>query len=157
MNDVESVDVKPRADVQVDVVLLKRPKNPLVAVTQKEITIKQQIQFAVDSAVILPASNALLTEIADVLERNPRIHKVEIQGHTDSNGDDQHNQSLSEDRANSVRTWLIAHGVSADRLVATGYGEKKPLVPNVTEGNRQKNRRVQFIIIDQDKLAPGKP
>ena len=91
-----------------------------------------------------------------MLERNPRIHKVEIQGHTDSNGDDQHNQVLSEDRANSVRTWLVSHGVSGDRLDAKGYGEKKPLVPNVTEGNRQRNRRVQFIIIDQDKAAPPK-
>jgi outer membrane protein OmpA-like peptidoglycan-associated protein len=123
-------------------------------VTQKEITIRQQVQFATDSAVILPASNGLLTEIADVLQRNPRIHKVEIQGHTDSNGDDQHNQVLSEDRANSVRTWLVQHGVPSDRLDAKGYGEKKPLVPNVTEGNRQKNRRVQFIILDQDKAAP---
>jgi outer membrane protein OmpA-like peptidoglycan-associated protein len=155
MNDVESVDVKPRAEAQVDVVLMKRPKNPLVAVTQKEITIKQQVQFANDSAVILPESNGLLTEIADVLQRNPRIHKVEIQGHTDSNGDDQHNQVLSEDRANAVRTWLVGHGVPAERLDAKGYGEKKPLVPNVTEGNRQKNRRVQFIIIEQDKATPA--
>ena len=155
MNDVETLDVKPRVETPVDVVIMKRPKNPLVAVTQREITIKQQVQFAVDSAVILPESNGLLTEIADVLNRNPRIHKVEIQGHTDSNGDDQHNQVLSEDRANSVRTWLVSHGVTADRLDAKGYGEKKPLVPNVTEGNRQKNRRVQFIILDQDKAAPA--
>ena len=155
MNDVETLDVKPRVETPADVVIMKRPKNPLVAVTQKEITIKQQVQFAVDSAVILPESNGLLTEIADVLLRNPRIHKVEIQGHTDSNGDDNHNQVLSEDRANSVRTWLVSHGVSSERLDAKGYGEKNPLVPNVTEGNRQKNRRVQFIIIDQDKAAPA--
>jgi outer membrane protein OmpA-like peptidoglycan-associated protein len=155
MNDVETLDVKPRVETPADVVIMKRPKNPLVAVTQKEITIKQQVQFAVDSAVILPESTGLLTEIADVIQRNPRIHKVEIQGHTDSNGDDQHNQVLSEDRANSIRTWLISHGVPADRLEAKGYGEKKPLVPNVTEGNRQKNRRVQFIIVDQDKAAPA--
>ncbi len=155
MNDVESVDVKPRVDTQVDVVIMKRPKVALVSVTQKEITIRQQVQFAVDSATILPASNGLLTEIADVLLRNPRIHKVEIQGHTDSNGDDQHNQVLSDERANSVRTWLVSHGVPADRLEAKGYGETKPLVPNVTEGNRQRNRRVQFIIVDQDKAAPA--
>ena len=154
MSDVETVDVKPRVDTQADVVLMKRPKVALVAVTQKEITIRQQVQFATDSAVILPASNALLTEIADVFLRNTRIHKVEIQGHTDSNGDDQHNQILSDERANSVRTWLISHGVPAERLEAKGYGETKPLVPNVTEGNRQRNRRVQFIILDQDKAAP---
>jgi outer membrane protein OmpA-like peptidoglycan-associated protein len=132
---------------------MKRPKNPLVAVTLKEITIRQQVQFGVDSAVILPESNGLLTEIADVLNRNPRIHKVEIQGHTDSNGDDIHNQTLSEDRANAVRNWLVAHGVSSDRVESKGYGEQHPLVPNVTEGNRQRNRRVQFIIVDQDKAT----
>ena len=56
MNDVESVDVKPRQDAEVNVILMKRPKVALVAVTQKEITIRQQVQFATDSAVILPAS-----------------------------------------------------------------------------------------------------
>jgi outer membrane protein OmpA-like peptidoglycan-associated protein len=155
MNDIETVEVKPRVDTPVEVVMMKRPKVALVAVTQKEVVIKQQVQFAVDSAVILPASTGLLTEIADVLERNPRIHKVEIQGHTDSNGEDAHNQMLSDDRAASVRTWLVSHGIAPERLVAKGYGEQKPLVPNVTEGNRQKNRRVQFIIVDQDAANPG--
>ncbi len=107
MNDVESVDVKARAETAVDVVVMKRPKNPLVAVTQKEITIKQQVQFAVDSAVILPASNGLLTEIADVLYCGTRAStRSRSRGTPTATVDDQHNQVLSEDRANSVRTWL---------------------------------------------------
>ena len=52
---------------------------------------------------------------------------------------------LSEDRANAVVAWLTAHGVGSDRLTAKGYGDSKPLVPNVTELNRQRNRRVQFM------------
>jgi outer membrane protein OmpA-like peptidoglycan-associated protein len=59
---------------------------------------------------------------------------------------------LSEQRANAVRDWLTSHGVAADRLVARGYGQEKPLVPNVTPAMKAKNRRVQFIIVEQ---APG--
>ncbi len=154
MTQVQPVDVKPRADNASDVALRHRPKNPDVAVTAKEITIKKQVQFATDSATILPESDALLTEIADVFLRNPRIRRVEVQGHTDSEGPDEHNQTLSEQRAASVRGWLVAHGVQGERLEAKGYGEKKPLVPNVTPQNRARNRRVQFIILDQDPATP---
>ena len=103
-----------------------------------------------DSAVILPESASLMSEIADALIRNPRIKRIEIQGHTDNSGTPDHNKILSEQRANAVRDWLTAHGVPGDRLVARGFGQEKPLVPNVTTGNRARNRRVQFIILDQD-------
>ena len=154
MTQVQPVDVKPRLDNTSDIALRHRPKNPDVAVTAKEITIKRQVQFATDSATILGESTALLTEIADVFIRNPRIRKVEVQGHTDSEGPDDHNQTLSEERASSVRTWLVDHGVLGDRMTARGYGEKKPLVPNVTAQNRARNRRVQFIILEQDAANP---
>lgn len=144
------VDVKVRTDNTVEVALKARPKKSNVAIAAGEIVIKQQILFAVDSATILPESNGLLTEIADVLIKNPRIHRVEVQGHTDNTGKADHNMQLSSDRANSVVSWLRAHGVASDRLVAKGYGQEKPLVPNVTVANRAKNRRVQFIILEQD-------
>jgi outer membrane protein OmpA-like peptidoglycan-associated protein len=149
----EKLDVRVRQDNPIEISVKKKPKNALVAVQQKEIVIKQQVQFAVDSAVILPTSTGLLTEIADVLMKNPRIRKVEVQGHTDGTGSPAHNMKLSEDRASSVVAWLTAHGVASDRLVAKGYGDSKPLVPNVTDLNRQRNRRVQFIITDQDAPA----
>jgi outer membrane protein OmpA-like peptidoglycan-associated protein len=131
------------------------PLEPaLVAVTANEITISQQIQFQVDSAIILPESDGLMREIADTLIKNPRIKQVEVQGHTDSSGTDEYNQKLSEQRALSVRDWLTSHGVSPDRLVAHGYGETRPLIPNVTKGLKALNRRVQFIIIQQDAARP---
>jgi outer membrane protein OmpA-like peptidoglycan-associated protein len=150
----EKLEVKVRQDNPIEISLRKKPKNALVTVQNKEIIIRQQIQFAVDSATILPASSGLLTEIADVLLKNQRIRKVEVQGHTDGTGTPAHNMTLSEERAASVVAWLTAHGVAADRLTAKGYGDTKPLVPNVTELNKQRNRRVQFIIQEQD-VAPA--
>lgn len=149
----EKVDVTPRKDNPVVLQLKKRPKNPLVTVGKQEIVIKQQIQFALDSAAILPQSTGLLLEIADVLQQNPRIRRVEVQGHTDNTGSADHNKKLSEDRAASVVTWLTNHGVAPERLGAVGFGQTKPLVPNVTANNRAKNRRVQFIIKDQDPAS----
>jgi len=153
----EKADVKPRQDSAVDLVLKKRPKNANVTVGKGEIFIKQQVQFLVDSATILPESNGLLTEIADVLIKNPRIKRVEVQGHTDNTGTPDHNKQLSNDRASAVVSWLASHGVAADRMSATGFGQSRPLVPNVTAGNRAKNRRVQFIIADQDPAPAAKP
>jgi outer membrane protein OmpA-like peptidoglycan-associated protein len=153
----ENVDVKVRVDNNADLLLKKRPKNANVTVGKGEIFIKQQIQFAIDSATILPESNGLLTEIADVLIKNPRIKRVEVQGHTDNTGTPDHNKQLSNDRAGAVVLWLSSHGVGADRMTAVGYGQSKPLVPNVTAGNRSKNRRVQFIIADQDPASEAAP
>jgi outer membrane protein OmpA-like peptidoglycan-associated protein len=151
---VMPTDVKVRQEVNADPVIRHRPKQGLVTVGKTEITIKQQIQFALDQAVILPESTPLLNEIADVLIHNPRIKRIEIQGHTDNSGTPDHNQTLSEQRAESVRSWLTSHGVTPDRLVSKGYGQSKPLVPNVTAAMKAKNRRVQFIITDQDAETP---
>ncbi len=153
----EKLDVKVRQDNPIEISVKKKPKNPLVAVQAKEIIIRQQIQFAVDSAVILPASTGLLTEIADSMLKNPRIKRVEVQGHTDGTGTPEHNMKLSEDRAASVVSWLTSHGVTSNRLVAKGYGDSKPLVPNVTDLNKARNRRVQFIILEQDPAPAAAP
>lgn len=155
---VVPADVKARQESSVDLALRPKPKQPKVAVTAKEITIKDQIQFALDSAVILPESFGLLTEIADTVIRHPEIRRVEVQGHTDNSGTADHNQLLSEQRAEAVRAWLVQHGVGSDRLVARGYGQDRPLVPNVTSGNRAQNRRVQFIILEKDgSVTPAQP
>jgi outer membrane protein OmpA-like peptidoglycan-associated protein len=154
---VTHTDIHVRQETKLDIQLRPRPKkeNAQVVVGKKEITIKQQIQFQNDSAVILPESFGLLTEIADTIIHSPQITKIEIQGHTDNTGTKEHNQELSERRAEAVRAWLQQHGVGSDRLNTKGYGQEKPLVPNVTAANRARNRRVQFIIVDQ--TAPAKP
>jgi outer membrane protein OmpA-like peptidoglycan-associated protein len=151
---VSPAEVKVRQETTVEIPLRAKPKSSSVSITAKEITIKQQIQFGLDSAVILPDSFGLLTEIADSFIRHPEIRRVEVQGHTDNSGTPEHNKLLSEERAESVRAWLIAHGVGGDRIVAQGYGQEQPKVPNVTATMRAQNRRVQFIILDQVPAAP---
>jgi outer membrane protein OmpA-like peptidoglycan-associated protein len=152
---VTPTDVKARQEDTVDLMLRPKPKDALIKLTANEIQIKQQVQFALDSAVILPESFGLLTEIADTVIRNSQLKRIEVQGHTDNSGTPEHNKVLSEQRAEAVRAWLVQHGAPADRLVARGYGQEKPLVPNVTAGNRAKNRRVQFIILEKDGAAPA--
>jgi outer membrane protein OmpA-like peptidoglycan-associated protein len=147
---LETFEVRPRETAEPAITVIARPRRALVSLRAREIIIRRQINFATDSAEILPDSTALLTEIADTMLRHPEIRRVEIQGHTDSNGDNDHNLDLSQRRADSVRTWLIGAGVEGTRLEARGYGETRPLVPNITAANRARNRRVQFMIQERD-------
>ncbi len=121
------------------------PRKPaLVVVTDCEVKITQQIHFEFNKDRIRPESFAVLDAVVDVLNKNPDI-KIEIQGHTDNKGSAPYNKDLSNRRAGSVRTYLVAHGVSASRLTSSGYGMERPIVDNVTEQNRALNRRVQFV------------
>lgn len=148
---MESVEVRPREDATPTITMVPRPRQALVVVRSREIQIRRQINFATNSADILPSSEPLMTEIADVFIRNPQITKVEIQGHTDNTGPEQRNRELSQQRADAVRQWLVNHGVAATRMEARGYGPDRPLVPNITPANRARNRRVQFVIQEQSE------
>jgi outer membrane protein OmpA-like peptidoglycan-associated protein len=135
------------------IILTKKPKHSLVELRREEIVITEQVQFKSSSAVILPASEDLLRQVADVFLRHTQIEKVEVQGHTDSKGGRLMNMELSQKRAESVRAWLIEAGVQAERLDARGYGPDHPLRPNDTPANRAQNRRVQFIIRAQSSTV----
>lgn len=124
------------------------PKKPaLVVVTTSQIKITQQIHFEFDKAKIKPDSFGILNAVAQVLKDNPDI-TLEIQGHTDNKGKPAYNQKLSEDRAASVRTYLIQQGISPGRLTSKGYGQDIPIDSNATEAGRAKNRRVEFVRTD---------
>ncbi len=128
----------------------------LVRVTEKEIIILQQVQFKTASDVILPASDELLQQVADVLREHPELKRMQVQGHTDNRGNPNMNLKLSQRRAASVVKWLSTRGgIDAARLDAKGYGLTEPVESNDTEPGRQKNRRVQFKILESS-LGAGK-
>ncbi len=121
-------------------------KYKLVVVTDKKIELKQTVYFRTARAVIKPVSYALLNEVAKALADHSKL-RVRIEGHTDSRGGARYNKRLSHRRANSVRNYLIRRGVSADRMIAKGYGEAVPIADNRTKAGRSQNRRVEFVII----------
>jgi outer membrane protein OmpA-like peptidoglycan-associated protein len=104
------------------------------------------IEFAVDSAEILPQSETVLSASAKVLNEFPTV-RIAIHGHTDSTADDAHNLALSTARAQAVAAWLGAHGVDPARITAEGFGETRPIDTNETEEGRAHNRRVEFVIV----------
>ena len=79
------------------------------------------------------------------------IALVEIQGHTDNTGAAPYNQRLSQERAEAVKEALMRLGIAGSRLTAKGYGQEKPLLPNVSDANRARNRRVQLMILEREK------
>jgi OOP family OmpA-OmpF porin len=122
---------------------------PRVVVTAKAIKIMEKVLFETDGDRILAGSFSLLDNVAQVLNDNPQIKKIEIQGHADDTGGDDYNQVLSNRRAKSVMLYLVKSGVSQDRLLSKGYGETQPLVDPLTEADRALNRRVEFKILEQ--------
>ncbi|HPB99053.1 MAG TPA: OmpA family protein, partial [Polyangiaceae bacterium] len=115
-----------------------------------EIQILKRVEFATNSAVLLPQSFPILDEVYALLKANPDVTKVAVQGHTDNRGGRDLNMKLSQDRADSVMRYLVNKGVVASRLTATGYGFDKPIDTNDTAEGRQRNRRVEFHILEQN-------
>jgi outer membrane protein OmpA-like peptidoglycan-associated protein len=137
-------------ELQLEITLKPEPKEKLVEVKEDRIRIKQKVFFETGKAKILPRSFDVLNQIGSVLLETPRIDKLRIDGHTDDVGAEDYNRELSQERADSVRNYLIEKsGISRGRLSSRGLGESQPLVPNVSDRNRSLNRRVEFRIVDQ--------
>lgn len=129
------------------------PPTPRVVLVETRIVINEQVRFETDTAVIRSESDSLLAEVAQVFEKHPELLRVEVQGHTDNAGTDEHNLKLSEERARAVMAWLVKHGVAESRLSAVGHGEGRPLADNGTEEGRARNRRVEFHVLEQKAVA----
>lgn len=127
-----------------------------VYVSAGTINLEEAVYFASGRATIQSRSYGLLDDVADVLNRYPSIKKVQIEGHTDSRGNDDSNMRLSQDRAQAVVDYLAGHGVGAERLVAKGFGETKPIDTNDTSAGRANNRRVAITILEQEEMKVEK-
>lgn len=141
-----------RALVGINYRRIHEPKPPPPAevevVAEEKIVITQKIHFEFDKSIIRPISYPILDDVAHLLEINPQIRRVRVEGHTDWIGSDAYNQSLSERRAQSVRDYLIRKGIAPDRLIAVGYGEARPIADNNTTQGRAQNRRTEFTVIE---------
>ncbi len=127
------------------------PDDTIAVVKKDKIVILEKILFVTAKDVILRRSYPILEAVKKTILDNPRILRVRIEGHTDDRGGDDYNQRLSEKRATSILRYLLDGGVGADRLEAVGYGEVRPIDSNETEDGRERNRRVEFTILE---IAP---
>ncbi|WP_181198260.1 OmpA family protein [Enhygromyxa salina] len=126
-------------------------EEPRVEITDDKVVIHEKIQFDYNKATIRPESDELLAEVAKVINDNPRIKKLRVEGHASAEGDHDHNLKLSQRRAKAVLDHLVARGrVDPARLESEGYGPDRPIADNETEAGREANRRVEFTILEQE-------
>lgn len=126
------------------------PPQKQVKIRDNRLEISERIQFAYNDSKILSESFAMVNELAKVIQENPHVQKIRIEGHASEEGSEALNQMLSRARAHAVRAFLIARGVAPGRLSAIGYGENKPIANNDSEEGREQNRRVEFRVLKQE-------
>lgn len=125
-----------------------RKDYPNVTLTERELRLAEPITFEANSAIIRSVAFPTLDAVAELLRDQPRI-TLEIGAHTNSQGDDAENLALSQSQAESVRKYLVEHGVDAARLTPHGYGETRPIESNSTSQGRAINRRIELVRTDR--------
>lgn len=148
LSQTREVQVTPGASMNVSFDLAPAPKKPLVVFTGEKIEILQQVHFQSGKAVILADSHSLLQQVVDAVVRN-NVKRLRVEGHTDNRGNKAVNQTLSENRAKAVADFLVAQGIDTNRVESVGYGDAKPVAPNLTARGRELNRRVEFIVLEK--------
>jgi OOP family OmpA-OmpF porin len=104
------------------------------------------LEFVFDKAIILRKSYPDLDNLVNMLLIKPDL-RLRLEGHTDSNGSPEYNMTLSKNRVNAVKTYLVANGVEADRIEVVWFGETKPIASNASLAGQAKNRRVEMHYI----------
>lgn len=142
------VQITPGAEMALSFELQPAPKKMLAIIKDDKIEISQQVHFLTGKATILADSFSLLQQVVDVMVKN-NIKRVRVEGHTDNKGGKEANQKLSEDRAKAVADFLVGQGIDRSRIESAGYGDTKPVAPNLTARGRELNRRVEFLILEK--------
>jgi len=106
------------------------------------------VEFGSDSAELTANGRAVLDEVVAAMNAAPG--RVQVSGHTDSQASQEHNLPLSERRAESVRDYLVSEGIDADRIVTIGFGETRSIATNQTAEGRQRNRRTEFHVLEEN-------
>jgi len=115
-----------------------------------KVFVLQNVEFDFGKANLRPQSDSTLNDLVEYLKRKPDV-RIEIGGFTDNVGSQKRNLMLSLERAKSISKYLVAKGINKERLLTKGYGAESPLEKNDSEEGRQKNRRIEVKILDQDK------
>ncbi|GAA3915682.1 OmpA family protein [Chitinophaga oryziterrae] len=115
------------------------------------VTFNSGVLFGFDKSDLTPTAQTNIKQLATILNKYPDTY-VRVEGHTDTTGTDAYNNALSERRATAVANYLKAQGVAASRVQTFWYGSKQPVVPNNSDANKAKNRRVEFSIYANDKM-----
>lgn len=133
------------------------PDDTMAVLHGDRIVILEKVHFYVNDAKIRPESYPVLDAVAATLVAHPEVPRIRVEGHTDSDGSDAHNQELSEKRAASVRLYLVERGIDVLRLESVGYGEIYPIATNKTPEGREMNRRVEFMVVPVEPSLDDPP
>ena len=130
-----------------------KPKVGGVEVKNGQLVLPGPVVFETGKDILKPESDEVLSLVKGYLDAKPEISLLRIEGHTDSDGADAANQTLSEGRALAVARWLVAKQIDCKRLIPVGFGETKPVAANDTPENKAQNRRTAFV----NAALRGKP
>ncbi|MEN9578254.1 MAG: hypothetical protein RJA70_1263 [Pseudomonadota bacterium] len=121
------------------------PAYKKLIVRRDKLELREKLYFAWDQATLQEESYPVLDEVVQALNDNKNF-RVQVEGHSSAEGADDHNQTLSEQRATAVLDYLVSRGVSKDRLVSKGFSSSVPIDTNKTSEGRENNRRVEFVV-----------
>jgi outer membrane protein OmpA-like peptidoglycan-associated protein len=121
------------------------PAYKRLVIKPDKLELKERIYFGWDQSALQAVSFPLLDEVVQALKDNKNF-RVQVEGHTSSEGADDHNQTLSEERAAEVLDYLVVHGIARDRLDSKGFASSSPVDTNNTIAGRENNRRVEFVV-----------